>query len=325
MLQDLDAPVAWRLFTWNWIPLGLMALALVFALALTGFSLTPTSFPLPIGMAAAYIGYAYYLVYRAQKRDPRVVFILASTGQILLIPVLMTPLTYVAAAANLPMQDSALMALDRALGLDWMAYFNFIYSHHALLFGAVLAYSMIGWQVFGVPIVLGATRRYRRLQEFTLAFAIALVVTTAISTFVPAMGTYELLHFMPDPKIFTPGAYLDQLRDLPLVRDGSLRHLALLDLTGIVTFPSFHSAAAALYLWAVWPVRWFRPIAVTANIGMLLATPLCGGHYFVDVFAGIAIAAAAVMAAQRIAGLLTGPGRQAVSTAYAQGSAVLAE
>jgi hypothetical protein len=37
MSQDLDEPVAWRLFTYNWVPLGLMALALVLAMALTSF------------------------------------------------------------------------------------------------------------------------------------------------------------------------------------------------------------------------------------------------------------------------------------------------
>src|SRR5882672_6622310 len=139
MSQDLEAPVAWHLFNYNWIPLGLMALALSLVMALTSFSIGLAGTPLPVGFAAAYIGYAYYHARWAKKRDPRVIFILGSTGQILLIPVLMTPMTYFAAAANLPMQDAPLMALDRALGLDWMAYFNFIYSHHALLFGAVLA------------------------------------------------------------------------------------------------------------------------------------------------------------------------------------------
>lgn len=325
MSQDHDERVAWHLFTYNWVPLGLMALTLVLAMALTGFSIKLTSMPLPVGMAAAYVGYAYHKAYWAAKSDPRVIFILGSTGQILLIPVLMTPMTYIAAAANLPLVDAPLMALDRALGLDWMAYFNFIYTHHALLFGTVLAYGMIGWPVFGVPIVLGATRRYRRLQEFTLAFAIALVVTTAISAFTPAMGTYDFLHFMPDPNVFTPGAYLDQLKDLPIVRDGSLRHLELTKLTGIVTFPSFHAAAAVLYLWALWPVRWFRPIAMVANIAMLLATPLGGGHYFVDVVAGIAVATASITAAQWIAGLLTRPVMQPIAVPYGQGSIVPAE
>jgi membrane-associated phospholipid phosphatase len=254
-----------------------------------------------------------------------VIFILGSTGQIILIPVLMTPMTYVAASANFPLVDAPLMALDRALGLDWMAQFNFIYSHHALLYCTVLAYGMIDWQVFGVPIVLGATRRYRRLQEFTLAFAIALAVTTAISAFTPAMGTYDFLHVTTDPSVFTPGAYLDQLKDLPMVRDGSLRHLELMKLTGIVTFPSFHAAAATLYLWALWPVRWFRPIAVVANVAMLLATPLGGGHYFVDVFAGIAVAAAAIMAAQWIAGLLARPVMQPMAATFRQESIVPAE
>ena len=187
----------------------------------------------------------------------------------------MTPMTYIAASADLPMQDKNLMALDQALGLDWMGYFNFFYHHYALLYAAVVGYSMIGWPVFGVPIVLAVTRHYRRLQEFTLAFALALIATTAVSTSTPAMGTYDWLHYLPNPDIFTPGAYLEQLRDLPLVRDGSLRHLELTKLAGIVTFPSFHSAAAVLYLWAFWPVRWMRPIAVVANVGMLVATPVC--------------------------------------------------
>ena len=139
-------------------------------MALTGFSITPTSIPLPIGMAAAYVGYTYYKCTGRRTAIRRSSSSSASTGQILLIPVLMTPLTYIAAAANLPMQDAALMALDRALGLDWMAYFNFVYHHHALLFVTVLAYSMIGWPVFGVPIALGWTGRYRRMQEFTLGF-----------------------------------------------------------------------------------------------------------------------------------------------------------
>jgi membrane-associated phospholipid phosphatase len=325
MSQDLDEPVAWRLFTYSWVPLGLMALALVLAMALTGLSIKITSTPLPIGMAAAYVGYAYHKAHWATKRDPRVIFILGSTGQILLIPVLMTPMTYVAASANFPLVDAPLMALDRALGLDWMAQFNFIFSHHALLYCTVLAYGMIGWQVFGVPIVLGATRRYRRLQEFTLAFAIALVVTTVISAFMPATGTYDFLHVTTDPNVFTPGAYLDQLKDLPMVRDGSLRHLELMKLTGIVTFPSFHATAATLYLWALWPVRWSRPIAVVANVAMLLATPLGGGHYFVDVFAGIAIAAAAIMTAQWIAGLLARPLMQPMAATFRQESIIPAE
>jgi membrane-associated phospholipid phosphatase len=87
-----------------------------------------------------------------------------------------------------------------------------------------------------------------------------------------------------------------------LVRDGSLRVLDFKTLGGIITFPSFHAAAAVPALWAFWAVWWMRPLALIANVGMLLATPLVGGHYFVDVFAGIALAMLAIAAAQRIGG-----------------------
>jgi hypothetical protein len=291
----------WRVFRANWMMLSIMAGMLAAGMALTGFSIAPASALKPFVIISAYAGYTFYKQRYAPNGDPRVTFILGSTGQLLLIPVLMTPLTYIAAAANLPTQDVALNALDRALGLDWMAYFNFVYDRHALLFATVLAYSMIGWPVFGVPIALGWTGRHRRMQEFTLAFGIALVATTIISTLVPAMGTYELFNYRPDPNIFTPGAYLEQLRDLPLVRNGMLRIIDFDALTGIITFPSFHAAAAVLYLWAFWPVRWLGPIALVVNVAMLLATPICGGHYFADVFAGITIAALAIIAARWIA------------------------
>ena len=318
-----EEAAAWRLFCCNWLMLGIMAVALAAGMTLAGFSIAPASALKPFAIVAAYVGYTVYKYRRPQNSDPKVTFILGATGQILLIPVLMTPLTYIAATANLPMRDAALNAFDRALGLDWMAYFNFVYHRHALLYLAVLAYSMIGWPVFGVPIALGWTGRYRRMQEFTLAFALALVATTVISTLVPAMGTYELFDYTPDPKIFTPGAYLEQLRDLPLVRNGMLRVIDFDALTGIITFPSFHAAAAVLYLWAFWPVRWIGPIALAVNVAMLLATPICGGHYFVDVFAGIAIAVAAIIAARAIADRLTRPAKAAA--AFAPESAVPAE
>jgi type III secretory pathway component EscS len=297
-MSQAEASVAWRLFSYNWVMIGLMGLALTTALPLTGFSLKATSLIWPFCVCSAYISVAYYKA-RQKPSDLRVVFILGSTGQILLIPVLMTPLTYIAASADLPFKDAYLNALDHALGFNWFAYFKFTYDRYSLLVAAVWAYGMIGWPTFGIPVVLGLSQRYRRLQEFTLAFGLALIATTLISVFVPAMGTYHLLNYLPDPDIFTPGAYVDQLHVLPLVRNGSLRELDLWQLTGVVTFPSFHAATAMLYLWAFWGVPYFRAVAVVLNGAMLLATPLVGGHYFVDVLAGIAVAAASIVAARR--------------------------
>lgn len=321
MSQPEDV-AAWRLFCWNWVLLGGMTAVLLAALALTRFSIEPTSALTPIGVIGAYAGYSYYNFRHPRKRDPFVVFTLGSTGQMLLIPAVMTPLTYVAAAADLPMQDRLLDGIDRALGLDWIAYYDFVYTHHPLLVAAVWSYALIGCMIFAVPVALGWTGRYVRLQVFALAFALALIATTVISIFVPAIGTYDLLGVYPDPNIFTPGGYLDQLHDLPQVRNGSLRALSFRSLTGLVTFPSFHAASAVLYLWALWPVRGLGPLAAVVNVMMLLATPVVGGHYFIDIFAGIAVAVAAIAAARLIAARLTGT---AAASAFTATAAVPAE
>ena len=323
-MTQLRSSAAWRLFSFNWLPIGLMAAALALGMALTGFSIKPASLLIPLGAAAIYIGVAYYNVCVPHRRDPTVVFVLGSTAQLVLITLIMTPMTYVAATAGLPMADANLDYLDRALGLDWHGYFSFVYAHPQLIAAVVLCYSLIGLPVFAIPVALGMTRRYRPLQEFTLAFALALIMTTVISALVPALGTYDQLGIKPDPDIFTPGGYLDTVRDLPLVRDGSLRELDIAKLVGIVTFPSFHAAAAVLYLWALWSVWWLRPLALITNAAMLLATPIGGGHYFVDVIAGAAVAVAAIVMAQRIGAWLIEPAASPTAAATAEAPVAVA-
>jgi len=295
-----EAQAAWRLFTLNWLPPALMALTLVLCLALTRFSMTLGGASVSLGAIAVYSGIAYYNALTPHRSDPRVIHVLGATGQLMLISFLATPLTYVVASLNMPMQDGNLAALDRALGIDWVAFFNFFYYRPGLLAPLGFGYAMIGWPVFGIPVVLGWSRHYRRLQQFTLAFALALIATTIISALVPALGAYDELGLKFDPEVFKSGAYAASMHDMPLIRDGSLRQLDVFQMVGIVTFPSFHACAAVLYLWAFWAVRWSRPVALASNGLMLAATPIGGAHYFVDVFAGIGVAVLAIAAARLI-------------------------
>jgi membrane-associated phospholipid phosphatase len=77
-----------------------------------------------------------------------------------------------------------------------------------------------------------------------------------------------------------------------------------LEIGGVLTFPSFHAASAALYIWAFWPLVWLRPAVVVWNLTMIAATPLGGGHYLVDVLASIVVTILAIAAAQMVSALL---------------------
>ncbi len=79
-----------------------------------------------------------------------------------------------------------------------------------------------------------------------------------------------------------------------------MRVLEIGQLTGIVTFPSFHAAGAILYLWALWAIKWMRAIALVCNVLLLLSTPIDGGHYFIDVVAGVSLAVLSILAVRRL-------------------------
>jgi hypothetical protein len=299
IMQDRDVERSWRFFQLNWIPIGVMGIALAVSLALTDFRLGLAGVVVTLGFVAVYAGFAHANARSAKRRDPQVMFALGSTAQLVLITALMTPLTYVAGAMNFPVQDANLLTIDRALGLDWRAYVEYVNDHPLLAMWLTYGYGMIRWPIFAIPVVLAAAYRFQRMQEFTFAFGFALIVTTIVSALVPAIGVFQQIGLDPStlPNL-SPQAYLDQQRDLGPVRDGILRDLDLLNLAGIVTFPSFHACSAVLYAWAFWPVRWIRPFALLANGAMMASTPVDGGHYFIDLFAGIAVALLAIAAAK---------------------------
>jgi membrane-associated phospholipid phosphatase len=78
------------------------------------------------------------------------------------------------------------------------------------------------------------------------------------------------------------------IRDL---RAGTLDWVDPARLAGLLTFPSFHAASAVLFIWGAWPIRWLRGPMLAVNLAMLAATPIEGGHYLVDIFGGMAMAA----------------------------------
>lgn len=297
--QDVER--AWHYFQINWVPIALMGVALSASLALTDFRIGLAGALVTATFVAVYAGFAYANARSPVRRDPQVMFCLGSTAQIVLITALMTPLTYVAGAMSFPLQDANLLAIDRAMGIDWVAYVNYVNERPLLATWLGYGYTMIRWPIFAIPAVLAAVYRFERLQEFMFAFSIALIVTTAISIFVPAIGAYQ--HIGIDPASLQNldlRAYTDFLRDFVPVRDGGLRTLELLNLSGIVYFPSFHAGSAILYTWALWPVRWIRPFAVLANAAMIAATPVDGAHYFIDVIAGIALAVFSIVLAKAL-------------------------
>ncbi|WP_407148835.1 phosphatase PAP2 family protein [Bradyrhizobium sp. ORS 86] len=305
-MTESDARLAWRLFNLNWIPIAAMSFVLLLAVLFAGFSLEPVAFGVMSGMAGEFALMVYlYFWARGSAADPKLLFGLGAIAQLLLIVTIMGPLTYVALALNWPLQDQAFLAIDRAMGLDPEALLRFVNDHAWLMSSLVTGYGFIKWFLLGVPIILAATLRLIRLQQFVAAYSLALAITLVISALVPAIGTFYGLNISPaDFPAVHAEVYAAQLRDMLAVRSGALHHLELFKLAGVVSFPSFHAASAVLYLWALWPVRVIGIVAAVMNVLMIASTPVIGAHYVIDVIGGVLLALLCIAAANYATALL---------------------
>jgi membrane-associated phospholipid phosphatase len=86
------------------------------------------------------------------------------------------------------------------------------------------------------------------------------------------------------------------------LRDSTFHSINGMNSEGIITFPSLHAALGILFGAALWRVKGIKWAGLVLNGAMLIATPAYGSHYFVDVIAGILIAAVCWIAAARFFG-----------------------
>lgn len=200
--------------------------------------------------------------------------------------------SYLVALGTTGWSDRQLIALDRALGFDWRAAYEFVAARPTLGWLGKLAY----WSIFASPtLVLTAlawTRRAARARAFIIAHTLALAITLAIFWWFPARSA--LLAIVGDAPGYMPATGIGHAAVIEALRAGRLTSINLAELHGLITFPSFHAASALLVMWAVWPMRRVRVPVVAVNVAMLLATPIEGTHYLVDVIAGLCVAAVAI-------------------------------
>lgn len=305
-MVNSNAFMAWRLFQLNWIPIAAMGAVALLGGALCGFSIAPVGLGTTLAISAVLALIAYLHAFaKGDHADPKLIFPLGAISQLLLIATIMGPLTYVASVTNWPLQDRTLLAIDRALGMDPQTIARYVNDHDWLSGLLVRSYTLIKIILLAIPVVLALTSRFVRLQVFVFAFSLTLILTLLISTFTPAVGTYYGLNI--DPAQFASldtSMYQAQLRDIMALRDGSLRHLELFKITGVVSFPSFHAASAVLYIWALWPVRYLGGAAVALNILMMASTPVIGAHYMIDVFGGVALAVVGICLAKYLLNIM---------------------
>jgi membrane-associated phospholipid phosphatase len=224
--------------------------------------------------------------------------------QLTLFTMLAVLLSYVLAGRAGPLWDSRFAAWDAALGLHWPAVWSVLDRSNALVWLLGLAYHSLIPQMIVAVVALSSRGKLDELRMTVNAAILSGFATVLLSGVLPGSGN------LVDPGAYQhlwPSVAWSQGELIAGLRDGSMRVLDLGAMEGIVTFPSYHAALAAIFVWSFRAVPGLAlPGALWAGL-TIVATPLVGGHYAVDVIAGLALVPVCIPAAQYLVRLRLAP------------------
>lgn len=281
---------------WAYMLLAGAFLANICLIAFTRIGVTWHAIPAQVGPAIAFFG--LFLALGHMQPPParaflisrlRILFYGLTFLQIAWIN--MRLLNHISMASAFPYVDDMLSSWDQALGLDWLGYFTFVHDHPALLNVLDFSYTSLtplSVLTFVLLVVIGLPARAFYFVEM---FFFTAIIALLAGMFFPAEAAvvHYAVNLADYPNyINPPGVYhlshMDRLR----AAEGAIT-LHPNFLPGLVTFPSFHTAAGIIMAIAAFRSWLFIPITCYV-IAMVAATPVFGGHYFVDLFAGTAVA-----------------------------------
>jgi membrane-associated phospholipid phosphatase len=203
-----------------------------------------------------------------------------------------TILSYLAAYMRKPLYDVQFAEFDAAIGFYWPRWFEFIRAHTVLDTFLFLAYSSMLPQIFGSILFFAHAKRANRNRELFWMAVIALSITTALSNIFPALGAFYYFNIEIARAVHLP--------DLIHLLAGTQTSFSLPDMQGLVTFPSYHAAMAIILIYVYRGQRLLFPAIAALNVLMLLSTPTYGGHYLVDIIAGVLIAVFSIFIFQKM-------------------------
>lgn len=210
-------------------------------------------------------------------------------------------LSYIASATSRPLMDGYLAVADVSIGFHWIRFVEWLNGNSVASFLLPPAYGSLKYQVLLVLAVIAFTSRTERLLEFAAAFGFAGGLTCAIQALVPAAGA--VVFYNPPSYVlssFGVGASTGHLEQLQALR--TLEAFVITKPEGLVTFPSFHTTLALLFMHAVRGLRYVAPPVYLVNLLLIVSTIPVGGHFLVDVLAGVLVAATSILAVARFAG-----------------------
>jgi hypothetical protein len=207
---------------------------------------------------------------------------------------------YIMSASSRDLYDAEILSIDKWLGMDVVSVLSWVNQHpyiNKILEASYLSY----WQLPLVAVALIICNKSITAYKVILCLTIAATVCSVISYIFPAVAPFVHLNLNAAdyPNVNMISGY-HHLHDYLGMRDGTLKSLDLLQLKGVITFPSTHASIAVIMLWGFWHIPYLRWPLLVFNLIALVSIPITGGHYLTDAIFGVIIAVMSILLVNRI-------------------------
>jgi len=278
-----------------WILVGCLLVIDVIFVPIAGFEVEFAGFLAAFGAFATMI--LVHVVYTRWRPAPMISDASDASAFLIAFTLICAIFSYLTLRVRAPLQDELYAAVDSALGFDWAAHIRWVFERPFVASTLNTAYFSCMVQIAVIVIGLASLDR-AALSRFLTLFAVTAVASCLVGAVAPALGAYgfhslapDTLESLPDP--LTGRWHMEQFL---AVRSGELKVIDPLKLEGVIQFPSFHAALAIILTHSLMRIPWLGIPALALNGAMLISTLAIGGHYLVDVIAGVLIAMIAIAA-----------------------------
>ena len=189
-------------------------------------------------------------------------------------------LSYLCCMHAAPLADSVFQRVDVALGFDWLHWFGVVHAYPPAALALRFCYDSLVYQGLYFGLLLALLDRKPALSEMFWLVFVAGFFTSAGAFLWPALGPFRQ---------FGMDSHGDFIPVIEHLRSGRELTFALHSMTGVVSFPSFHTTMALAYAYGFRHTGAIGVAVAALNCGMLCAIPVFGGHYLTDMFAGAAV------------------------------------
>ncbi|HEX4301153.1 MAG TPA: phosphatase PAP2 family protein [Rhizomicrobium sp.] len=239
--------------------------------------------------------------YDRVRKDERLAAMLFATGFLIGMSAGFSVLNYLLLTVAGPRIDTSLAAIDRAMGVDWPALMAFVAHYPVTNMVLQLVYISVLPQIALLVVALGFKGRPEQIYALCLSIAAGAAIAIFVWTLAPSFGAFSVYDLPPAVAshlvLALDGHYAKELIHLLATGPG---RISPSQAQGLIGFPSYHAVLALLVVWHARKLPVIRWVALSINLVVLIATPIQGGHHVVDVLAGFAVAALAILLADSV-------------------------